>query len=93
MLTLQQVENQQAASQATTNLDNVQSMINALKNSQNPQGMFNSMLMSNPALKQANDLIQSSGGDGKATFYAEARKKGMNDQQISEFLSALNQFF
>lgn len=93
MLTLQQVENQQTANQATTNLDQVRSMINALKASQNPQGMFNSMLMSNPALKHANDQIQSSGGDGKAAFYAEARKKGMNDQQISEFLSALNQFF
>lgn len=46
--------------------------------------------MTNPQFKQAVDTINNQyGGDGKAAFYDAARAKGMNDQQIEEFLKAL----
>lgn len=62
----------------------------ALKQSNNPTAMMNSMLMNNPQFKQAADTISNQyGGDGKAAFYDAARAKGMNDQQIEEFLKAL----
>ena len=62
----------------------------ALRQSSNPMAMMNTMLMNNPQLKQTADIINNQyGGDGKAAFYAAARAKGMNDQQIEEFLKAL----
>ena len=66
-------------------------MIQALKNSNNPQALFASMLSSNPDLKAANDFI--GGGDGRAVFLQRAREMGMTDQQIVDYLNALNKFF
>ena len=92
MLTLQEVQNQSTANQTPTkSIDQVASMIRALKNSDNPQALFASMLSSNPELKAANDFI--GGGDGRAVFLARAREMGMTDQQISDYLNALNKFF
>ena len=62
-----------------------------LKASNNPNAVFNSLLMSNPQLKQMNDLVKNSyNGDGQAAFYDAARAKGMNDEQIKEFLNTLS---
>lgn len=89
--TLQAMQNQQMVNNASSGLQQIKSMMNAIQNSQNPQGMFNSMLASNPKIKQAQDLINQYGGDGRAAFYAAARQKGMTDQQIAEFLNTLQQ--
>lgn len=62
----------------------------ALRQSSNPTAMMNNMLMNNPQFKQAADTINNQyNGDGRAAFYDAARAKGMNDQQIEEFLKAL----
>lgn len=64
--------------------------LQALRQSNNPTAMMQTMLMSNPQLKQAADLVNNTyHGDGKAAFYDAARAKGMNDQQIEDFLKAL----
>jgi hypothetical protein len=44
----------------------------------------------NPQLQEAvNTINQTYNGDGKAAFYDAARAKGMSDQQIEEFIQAL----
>ena len=61
-----------------------------LRQSGNPKALFNSMIMSNPQLKQASDLVNGTyNGDGKSAFYDAARAKGMTDEQIEQFISAL----
>lgn len=35
-------------------------------------------------------MIKACGGDGQKAFYQAAHDKGMTDQQIQQFLQALN---
>lgn len=62
----------------------------ALRQSSNPQAMVSNLMQSNPQFRQAANLVNDIyKGDGRAAFYAEARAKGMSDQQIEEFIRAL----
>lgn len=78
--------------QTMQQLADLKGKLSALSKSANPQGMFSAMCAQNPTLKQVSDLINAQyNGNGEQAFYAVARQKGMNDQQINEFLQALKQ--
>ena len=55
------------------------------KSSPNPQVIIENAAKQNPALKQTMDDINKC-TDPKAAFYAKAKEKGMNDEDISNFL-------
>ena len=57
-----------------------------MRASGNPQTMLSQMLSQNPQYKQAQELIQQSGGDPQKAFYALAEKMGIDPDQV---LSAL----
>lgn len=60
----------------------IRNMMNLVRNSGNPQAMLNQMAMSNPQIKDAMDLIGKYDGDGKRAFYALAKEKNQNPEEI-----------
>lgn len=60
----------------------IRSMMNLVKNSGNPQAMLSQMAMSNPQVKEAMDYISKYNGDGEKAFYALAKEKNQNPEEI-----------
>lgn len=76
---LQTMKAFQAANQQMAQIKN---MMNIVKNAGNPQTMISQLAMSNPQVKEAMDYIEKSGGDGQKAFYALAKEKGVNPEDI-----------
>ena len=61
-----------------------------IKNATNPSAMLQQMALQNPQIANVMNLINTTyNGNGKEAFMAAAKAKGMNDQQIQDFLAAL----
>lgn len=71
----------------------IKKMFDIIKASNNPTSMINAMANSNPALKTVLTEVSQSKTSPKDIFYAKAKEKGMNDEQINEFLSSLKSMF
>ncbi len=61
-------------------------MFQTLKNSKNPQQLLMNMAQQNPKTKQVLDMINSSGKSPKDLFYAMAKQKGIDPNQILNML-------
>lgn len=61
-------------------------MVNLIKSSKNPQAMIQSMMTQNPQMKQVMDLVNQNGGNPKDAFYALAKEKGVNPDDILNML-------
>lgn len=70
------------AMQQTQQTPSVKTMFDAVKNAGNPQAVLQQLMKSNPQVQQAANYISQHGGDGKAAFYALAKEKGMDPNQI-----------
>lgn len=56
----------------------------------NPQAAFNSLVQSNPDLNSAVGMINSQyGGDAKAAFYDQAKKKGIDPNSIFSMMQGM----
>lgn len=66
--------------------NSIKQMMNLLKNSNNPQALLQMMINQNPQLQQVMNLINQNGGDAKQTFYALAKQKGVNPDDILNML-------
>ena len=64
----------------------IRQMIGMLKSSGNPQAMLMQMMQNNPNVKQAMEIVQQYGGDAEKAFYALAKQKGINPQEILDLL-------
>ena len=64
----------------------IKQMMGMLRNAQNPTAMLNQMVMSNPQLKQVMDIVQQHGGDSMKAFYAVAKQKGVDPNEILDML-------
>lgn len=64
-------------------------MVQAIKGMQkgDTSQIVNSLMQSNPDFAKAVNTVVQNGYDGKSVFYEAARSKGMNDEQITEFLT------
>lgn len=62
------------------------SVINTIKNSSNPNAMLNLLANKNPNVANVMNLVAQNGGDPKQAFYAEARKRGIDPNQILNML-------
>ena len=76
---LQTMKAFQAANQQMVRIKSLMAVIN---NAGNPQEMIRQMAMSNPDIKNAMDYIEKNGGDGQKAFYALAKEKGVNPEDI-----------
>lgn len=61
-------------------------MVNLIKSSKNPQAMMQSMINQNPQMKQVMEMVNKNGGNPKDAFYALAKEKGVNPDDILNLL-------
>ena len=64
----------------------VKQMINTVQAAGNPALALQQMASSNPMIQQAMQLVQQSGGDGKAAFEKLAKENGIDPDQIMQML-------
>ena len=57
-----------------------------LNNSNNPNAMLQYLMASNPGLKDAMNLMRQNGGSPKEAFYALAKQKGIDPDEIIALL-------
>ena len=60
----------------------VRQLFSMVKNAGNPQVMLNQMMASNPKMKEVMDFVNQNGGDPKRAFYALAKQKGVDPEEI-----------
>lgn len=54
----------------------------AIKGARNPQQLLGNMMQNNPQMKQAMDMINSSGKSPKDLFYELAKQKGVDPNDV-----------
>lgn len=57
-----------------------------LNQSKDPNAMLNYLMASNPRFKDAMDLVRQNGGSPKDAFYAMAKLKGINPDEVIALL-------
>lgn len=72
--------NQTAA--LTAQLKPVKDMIRMVQSASNPGATLQQMLANNPQMQQAVEFINKCGGDPQKAFYALAKQKGVNPDDI-----------
>ena len=74
----------------TRAIEDLKSQFQMIKSAANPNAMLQQMAAQNPEIMKTMNYVNSAyNGNGEQAFMAEAKAKGMNDQQIKDFLSAL----
>ena len=53
-----------------------------VKAAQNPQAAIGQLTQSNPQMQQVMQYVHQNGGDARAAFYALAKQKGVDPNQI-----------
>lgn len=61
-------------------------MIGMLQSSNNPEAMLQYLMTSNPRFKEVMNLVRANGGTPKDAFYALAKQKGINPDEIISLL-------
>lgn len=51
--------------------------------------MLSQMALSDPRFQMINQQLAENGQNGSQAFYTEARKRGMSDEQINQFITNL----
>ena len=70
-------------------INQIKRMMSIVKSSSNPQAMLEMMSQSNPELKSIISLVNNNPIQARSLFYEEAKRKGLDEQQIQAFLSQL----
>lgn len=69
-------------SQTTPDLTQVKEMARMVGNSKNPDAMIQYLMASNPQFKDAMNFVRQNGGSLKDAFYALAKQRGVNPDEI-----------
>lgn len=70
-------------------INQIKRMMSIVKSSSNPQAMLEMMSQSNPELKSIISLVNNNPIQARSLFYEEAKRRGLDEQQIQAFLSQL----
>ena len=62
------------------------SLIQAIRYSRNPNLMLQQLMQSNPNVASTMNLVRQYGGNPQKAFYEEAKKKGVDPNQILSML-------
>lgn len=65
---------------------NVMPLIQAIRYSRNPNLMLQQLMQSNPNVASTMNLVRQYGGNPQKAFYEEAKKKGIDPNQILSML-------
>ena len=68
------------------NIQQIKGMMNLVQGASNPTAMMQSMIAQNPKLKEVMEYVNQNGGDAKAAFYALAKQKGVDPEQVLSIL-------
>lgn len=79
---LQQLQGSQQAS----SLQQIKQMYDVCRMAQNPQAVFQNMASQNPEMQKVMNELQRSGGTAKDAFYAIAKSKGINPDDVLAML-------
>ena len=60
----------------------IKQMMNMVRSAKDPMAVLNMLAMRNPQLKEALDIVQQYGGDSMAALRGEAKKMGMDPDEI-----------
>lgn len=66
---------------------NIQNVVNMFKFAKNPNLLLQHLSKQNPMLANIMNLVSQNGGDPKKTFYEEARKRGVDPNQVLNMLN------
>ena len=80
-LILQALQNSSAGTVPSPQ-SNPMSLVQAIRTAQNPNLMLQQLARTNPNVASAMSLVQRYGGDPQKAFYEEAKKKGIDPNQI-----------
>ena len=64
------------------NLMQLKQVFQMVKNAQNPQAMLSQMMRNNPQYQNVMNYVNANGGDPQKAFYAMAKEKGINPEEI-----------
>lgn len=70
----------------TANMSGLKNMMKSIQAASNPKQALQSVIQQNPQMKQVMDLVQKSGGDPREAFYALAREKGVDPEEVLKSL-------
>lgn len=68
--------------QPVPNLDGIKKMMQAVKFAQNPNLALQQMIQNNPQISEVCNIVSQSGMSPEQLFYALAKKKGVDPNQI-----------
>lgn len=66
--------------------NNAKRLFDMIKMSKDPNAMLTQLFEQNPQMKYVFDVIQKNGGDPQSAFYAVAKEKGINPEEILSLL-------
>ena len=72
--------------QITPDLTQVKEMAQMIGNAKNPDAMIQYLMTSNPQFKDAMNFVRQNGGSPKDAFYALAKQRGVNPDEIISLL-------
>jgi len=67
-------------------INNPMAIVQAIRASRNPNMMLQQLAQTNPNVASAFNLIQRYGGNPQTAFYEEARRRGIDPNQIISML-------
>ena len=82
---LEAIQNQ-SSNQMVNQQYNVMPLIQAIRYSRNPNLMLQQLMQSNPNVASTMNLVRQYGGNPQKAFYEEAKKKGIDPNQILSML-------
>lgn len=71
-------------------IEDLKSQFQTIKAATDPNAMLQQLAAQNPKISETMNFVNSAfNGNGEQAFMAAAKAKGMTDQQIQEYISAL----
>ena len=79
-------QNQPLQNNSIGNIQQIKSMMQMIQSSNNPSAMLQTLMMQNPKLQSVMQFVNQNGGDPKAVFYALAKQKGVDPNEVINML-------
>ena len=82
----QSQQNQTLQNSSFSNIQQLKGMMQMIQNSNNPSAMLQTLMMQNPQFQSVMQFVSQNGGDPKAAFYALAKQKGVDPNEVINML-------
>lgn len=79
-------QNQPLQNSSIGSIQQIKGMLQMIQNSNNPSAMLQTLMMQNPKLQSVMEFVNQNGGDPRAAFYALAKQKGVDPNEVINML-------